>query len=50
MVVTVSDQELQRMKAALLDIDGDEALKLIKVFVRRIEQQASQGLKSHLDS
>jgi len=49
MVVTVSDQEFQKMKAALLDEDGADALELIKAFVRRIEQQARNGLKSHLD-
>lgn len=49
MVVTVSDQEFQMMKAALLDDDGAEAIDLIKIFVRRIEQLARQGLKSHLD-
>jgi hypothetical protein len=49
MVLTISDEEFMRMKRALLDKDSEEALALIKDFVRGIEQQSHQGLKSHLD-
>jgi len=49
MVLTISDEEFMRMKAAILDADRDEALELIKVFIKRLEQQSRQGLKSHLD-
>jgi len=49
MVLTISDEEYMRMKGVLLDKDGDEALELIKAFMKRLEQQSRQGLKSHLD-
>lgn len=49
MVMTISDEEFMRMKAAVLDKDRDEALELIKGFVKRLEQQSRQGLKSHLE-
>jgi hypothetical protein len=49
MVLTISDEEFMRMKRALLDKDPEEALALIKDFIRSIEQQSHQGLKSHLD-
>lgn len=38
-----------RMKAALLDEDRDAALQIIKGLVKRLQIQAGQGLKSHLD-
>ncbi len=50
MVLTISDEEFVKMKGAVLDADGEEALALMKLFVKRMEQQARQGLKSHLDS
>lgn len=49
MVLTVSEQDLMRMQGVLLDQDRDEALALIREFVKRLEGQANQGLKSHLD-
>jgi len=49
MVLTISEEEIMRMKGAVLDGDRDEALKLIKAFIKRLEQQAQQGLKSHLE-
>lgn len=49
MVLTITDEELLRMKAAVMDRDGKEALTLLKEFVKRLEQQKNLGLKSHLD-
>ena len=49
MVLSISDEEFMRMKGAILDEERDEALELIKAFVKRLEQQSRQGLKSHLD-
>jgi hypothetical protein len=49
MVLTISDEEFVHMKTASLDGDKQEALRLIKEFVRHLEQQQRQGLKSHLD-
>jgi len=49
MVLTLSDTEIQQMKAALLDADGKEALRLLKEFIRRTEQQKHAGMKSHLN-
>ncbi|MCF8078380.1 MAG: hypothetical protein K9K88_03780 [Desulfobacterales bacterium] len=41
-VVTISDQDLMRMKAALLDDDRDEALQIIKELVKQLEIQAGR--------
>jgi len=49
MVLTISDEELVRMKTAVLDGDKQEALLLIREFVKRLELQQRQGMKSHLD-
>lgn len=49
MVLTILDDEFLRMKRILLDKDQDDALRLVKDFVARLEQQSHQGLKSHLD-
>jgi len=49
MVLTISDEEFVKMKGAVLDKDRDEALDLIKIFLKRLEQQSRQGLKSHLE-
>lgn len=49
MVLTISEQDLQRMRGVLLDQDRDEALRLVRDLLRRLEIQANQGLKSHLD-
>jgi len=48
MVLTISNQEFQEMRMAAMDDDKDEALSLIKVFIKRLEQQKQQGMKSHL--
>ena len=45
----MTEQEFMRMKAAVLDEDGKEALRLLKEFVKRIEQQKNAGMKSHLN-
>ena len=49
MVLTISDEEFMRMKSILLDEDQNDALRLVKSFLARLEQQSRQGLKSHLD-
>lgn len=49
MILTISDEEFMRIKGAVLDEDRDEALELIKAFVKHLEQQSRQGLKSHLE-
>jgi hypothetical protein len=48
LVVTITDGEFIRMKSAVLDKDGEEALKLLKELIKRLEQQENLGLKSHL--
>ena len=42
-------EALMASSAILLDEDQDDALRLVKSFVARLEQQSHQGLKSHLD-
>jgi len=49
MVLTIQDDEFLRMKRTFLEDDSDDALRLVKGFVARLEQQSHQGLKSHLD-
>ena len=49
MVLTITDEELVRMKMIVLDRDENEALTLIKELLKRLEQQKNLGLKSHLD-
>lgn len=49
MVLNLSEAEFLQMKGALLDADGQEALRLLKLFINRIEQQKRSGMKSHLD-
>ena len=49
MVLTIQDDEFLRMKRILLDEDQGDALRLVKSFVARLEQQSHKGLKSHLD-
>ncbi len=48
MILEISDQEFQEMQMATMDADKDEALRLIKVFIKRLEQQKQQGMKFHL--
>jgi len=49
MILTIKDQEFQEMRMAAMDDDKDEALRLIKSFIKRLEQQKHQGMKSHLN-
>jgi len=48
-IIEINEEEEMRMKAALLDEDGNEALRLLKAFVKRMEQKKNAGMKSHLD-
>lgn len=49
MILAISDQEFQEMRMVAMDDDKDEALRLIKGFIKRLEQQKHQGMKSHID-
>jgi hypothetical protein len=49
MILTISNHEFQEMRMAAMDDDKDEALRLVKDFIKRLEQQKQQGMKSHLD-
>jgi hypothetical protein len=48
MVLTISDEEIQQMQAALMDKDGEASLMLLKEFMKRLDQQKRSGMKSHL--
>lgn len=48
-ILTITQEEFLSMKAAAIDDDKDEALRLIKLFIKRIEIQQNKGMKSHLD-
>lgn len=49
MVLNITEAEFMQMKAAVLDADGEEALRLLKDVIKRLEQQKLAGMKSHLD-
>lgn len=49
MILNLTEQELMQMKAVVLDADGEEALRLLKEFIKRLQQQKQAGMKSHLD-
>ncbi|SMC25684.1 hypothetical protein SAMN02746041_02411 [Desulfacinum hydrothermale DSM 13146] len=48
-VLNVTQEEYMAMKAVVLDGDKDEALRLIKAFLKRLEADERKALKSHLD-
>ncbi len=48
MVLTITPEDFQRMKMVVLEGDGKEAVKLLKEFIKQLEQQAQAGMKSHL--
>jgi len=48
-VLNVSQEEYLKMKAIVMDKDKDEALSLIKEFLKRLELEERKALKSHLD-
>jgi hypothetical protein len=48
MILTILETEMQQMQAALLDKDGEEALRLLKEFMKRLDKQTRSGMKSHL--
>jgi hypothetical protein len=48
MVLTITDEEFLLMKTVAMDRDATEALRLLKEFVKRLEQQKNLGMKSHL--
>jgi hypothetical protein len=49
MILTITDQEFQEMRMAVMDDDKDGALRMIKAFIKRLEKQSQKGMKSHLD-
>ncbi|WP_156915788.1 hypothetical protein [Desulfatirhabdium butyrativorans] len=49
MVLTISEDDWMKMKETLLDRDSEAALEIVREFVKRLEIQAGQRMKSHLD-
>jgi hypothetical protein len=49
MVLNISDEEYVNLKMVVMDRDEKEALRILKEFLKRLEQQQNQGLKSHLE-
>jgi hypothetical protein len=47
-VVTFTEEDWLRIKAAVMDRDAEEAWRFLKELVKRVEQQEARGLKSHL--
>ena len=48
LVLPITPEELQLMESAILDEEADKALRLLKKFVKRLQEQKNRGLKSHL--
>ncbi len=48
MVLTFTDQDVMKMREIVLDADREQALKLIKEIIKRLDQQKNAGMKSHL--
>jgi hypothetical protein len=48
MILSITPEIIHRMKMAVLEDDEKEALKIVKEFVKRLEQMAQAGMKSHL--
>ncbi len=48
-VLNITQEEYVAMKGVVLDGDEEEALRLIKVFLKRVEADERKALKSHLD-
>ena len=42
MVLTVTEEEYQQMEMALMDADKDEALRLVRIFAKRLKEQKQQ--------
>jgi len=49
MIIEITEQEFQKMKMMAMDDDKNEALRMIKSFIKGLEQQKQQGMKFHLD-
>ena len=49
MVLTFTDQDVMKMREIVLDENREQALKLIKEILKRLDQQKNTGMKSHLD-
>lgn len=49
MVLMITDGEFIRMKVAVADGDGEDALRIVQELLKRIEQQKNLRMKSHLD-
>ncbi|MBF0303943.1 MAG: hypothetical protein HQK73_12950 [Desulfamplus sp.] len=47
-ILPITQEEFMSMKVTAIDDDKDEALRLIKLFIKRIEIQDHKGMKSHL--
>ena len=39
MVLNISEEEFQQLKGAVMDRDQEEAFRLVKLLIRRLEQQ-----------
>jgi len=48
-VVSLDEHDLLELERIMTDRDEKEAFRLLKEFLKRLEQQKKLGLKSHLD-
>ena len=50
MTITITEEDIIRMRGILLDSDSKESLVFLKELLKRIDQSKNAGMKSHLDS
>ena len=48
-VIKLTREEIIRMKVDVLDGNGEDALAMLKILLKRAEAASSPGMKSHLD-
>ncbi len=48
-LVRITNEEFVRMQADRLDNDAQDALKIVKVLVERVEAERRKGMKSPLN-
>jgi hypothetical protein len=50
MTLTLTEEDIVRMRAIVLDDDSKDGLVFIKELLKRIDKSKNAGMKSHLDN
>lgn len=49
MTITLTEEDILRMRGIILDKDSEDSLAIVKELLKRIDQSKNAGMKSHLD-